>query len=333
MSAHGRFVADRLRRYRDYTGESPQFASENILLNGQAPIKSVRGPQAQLESFIFEELADLRLWRKHPFGVSRARPTADGRLILFVDPYMSGFGRRHSAGEIILRRICPCSGSDGSFISGIPGLRIKAISSRNIELTLLDSDSAVILRSSQGFNWHDSVQTVESGAQELHLLWRERNFASGEREFKSWHAKYLGHLDWIGSALLRRCGIFQSATNAYHIKGWACDARFKFELTSTVDTGSYHDDFVSRITDPVWGIPLITQTRECSCNARTPRSRICWIELEEQEGSDAVLQLRFSHDEHKSYLTDLRPEFASIGASEQWISRTIPSGTASKRAL
>ncbi len=154
-------------------------------------------------------------------------------------------------------------------------------------------------------------------------LWDEPRVADDERSYMRSEASVHGHLDWLGSALLRRARLFQSATNAFYLKGWTMDRKLKIEFVSAVEAGAYHQEFIDRLTDRTWGLPLTVHRHECYCRASRSAPSMCWIELTQPGRDEPVLQLRFGHESPR-YYSDLRPQFRALGSGTRWLNRALP---------
>lgn len=325
MPAGGRFVAEWLRTYRGYTGESVQHASRWLEIDRSSPILGVGGDQARLESLVFTAMADARLWTTYPFAIVRVRPAENGALIVHLDRYAIGFDGLNDVAEEVFLYIAPHADADGSLITGIPGLRVRRMRGRDLFLSLQGTDSTIILRCARGTTWKralDSVHGRVEGAS-YRPLWNDPTVSAGEGDHIAWKTRAFGHLEWLGSGLLRRAGLFHSTTNAFFRKGWACDKMFKFELTSSASSGSYHEKFIKRLSDPIWGVPLIARKHECYCDRHPSPTRMCWIELKQPGSTETVLQLRFDH-EPLQHSSEYRAKFQAIGADPLWLDRILP---------
>ncbi len=325
MAARGR-VTDEIRAYRAFTGESAQAARQIHPPAHRTSIPAAAGDQMLLEAEVLDALIDSRHWTVHPFAISRVRPQRDG-IVLCVDERVAAFGRTYDAATDVLYRLVPCADEDGSFTTGVAGLRLGRHSGRNLELRMADSGSAVVvLRCAPHVSWRVAIDSVRADLEAAghRPLWDPGCAVSAsERHFVGWQLERFPQFAWLGSALLRRLYLFRSASHAFSAKGWCCDGRFKFELNSIADVGSYHRQFVDRLTDAGLGIPLTTKDVDCYCAGMQPRqSRTCWIELGPRTG-DAILQLRFSNSPHPKAI-QVRPEFESIGADPRWLDVVLP---------
>lgn len=135
-----------------------------------------------MESRIFTALADIRLWTKHPFTITRVRPQPDGSVTIHLDAYAAAFDETYNAAERAFSCLAPFAEADGSSVTGIPGL------------------SRILMEDAS-----------------LQPLWDEPRVADDERRYMRSEASVHGHLDWLGSAPLRRARLFQSATNAFYL--------------------------------------------------------------------------------------------------------------------
>ncbi|MFI7526485.1 hypothetical protein [Nocardia salmonicida] len=324
MAAGGR-ITDEIRAYRAYTGESAQAARQIHPPAHRTSIPAAAGDQMHLEAEVFEALIHCTDWAVHPFAISRVRPHRD-RLVLWVDESVAAFGRTYDAATQVLRRLAPYADEDGSFVTGVAGLRLGGHSGRNLELRMAGTSAVVVLRCAPRASWRAAVGTVRADIEAIghRPLWDAGCVVDdSERRFVGWQLDAFPRYAWLGSALLRRMNLFRSASHAFYTKGWCCDGRFKFELNSTTSAGSYHRQFIDRLTDTGLGIPLAVKDIDCYCDGAEPaQSGTCWIELGSRT-SDAILQLRFCHNPQPRTIR-FRPEFESIGADPRWLDVVLP---------
>ncbi|RMI33580.1 hypothetical protein [Nocardia stercoris] len=325
MAAHGR-VTDEIRAYRTYTGESAQTARW-IQPSHRTSIPSATGDQMRLEAEILDHLTFSREWSLHPFSISRVRPQRDA-LVLDVDERIAAFGETDDAATDVLRRLVPSvDAGDGSFVTGVAGLRLGLIQGRSLELRMADTSAVVVLRCAPHARWRASVDTVHADLQELgqRPLWDAgAGVGDIERDYIGWQLRSFPEFGWLGSALLRRLYLFHSTSQAFYTKGWSSFGQFRFELNSTTTAGAYHRRFVDRLTDTRLGIPLVVKDIDCYCDsAGSARSATCWIELGPPSGHKSILQLRFCHNPQPRTI-GFRPDFKNLDADRRWLDRVLP---------
>ncbi|MFD3430698.1 hypothetical protein [Nocardia fluminea] len=246
-------------------------------------------------------------------------------MTIHLDAYAAAFHERCDAAEHAFSCLAPFADADGSFVTGVPGLRVREIRATELVLGLAGETATISLRCAPGTRWQPILAATRTLMEDASLrpLWDEPCVDDNEGRYMRSESNAHGHLDWLGSALLRRARLFQSATNAFHLKGWTMDRKFKIEFVSAVEAGAYHQKFIERLTDPVWGLPLNVHRHECYCRTSPSAASTCWIELTQPGRVDPVLQLRFHH-ENPSYYTDLRPQFRSLGSEKRWLNQIFP---------
>ncbi|MEV0434102.1 hypothetical protein [Nocardia sp. NPDC050413] len=323
-----------LGTYRRYTGESMQYAKQTMNINQEAPIPAAEGAQARLESWLFTAMSFGSLWAAHPFAIPRARPTAEGTLMVFLDRKVIGFSEPWDAAQTVLQCLAPVADAEGGFVTGIPGLRVCHRTRSDLEVTLSGTSSSVVFRAASGVSWRDAIEAVEEdfdGANQR-LTWHDDDLADAERSCIDRRIRAQGHLEWLCSGLLRRIGLLHFGTSAYMFSGWTSGPMVKMELTSSSVTGSYHDSFIGSLTDPTRGLPLAVRKVECRCTEEGQPSVSCWIELAavgSRTDRGNILQLRFHYDS----TDDLRPliaKFLGVGADPSWLPQVLPPGERSR---
>lgn len=86
-------------------------------------------------------------------------------------------------------------------------------------------------------------------------------------------------LSWLGSGLLRRIGLFRTVSSAYTTDMWVSDDTWKIEMLSCLDVPLAHDEFITWLCDPVWGLDLSLREMWCTCDVASDSEHECRFEL------------------------------------------------------
>lgn len=196
----------RARTRAHLTGENLQQARE--LVAGPDGVPDAAHPdQLTLEAAILTELDDLYAGEDHPpldgivYGITRVRPTHE-TLSLHL-----GSGRWESILEWLLPEPASDLDIEGLTVSGIPGLRARALPPRRIELFRPDTRASVILDLPAG-NVREAHQWVEELPRSGEPMRSAEDWTGPER------ASLAAYEDLVGdaaarSAVLRRLLAFR----------------------------------------------------------------------------------------------------------------------------
>jgi hypothetical protein len=132
----------RARLRAQLTGETYQQAREFVVGPDGIPAASHR-EQLELEAAVFAELDDLYAGEGHPldggvYGINRVQPTRQG-IVLTLLP---------GAWECVLAWLLPEPDEDleeGLFVSGVPGLRARAVPPHRVELYRPGTTASIVL--------------------------------------------------------------------------------------------------------------------------------------------------------------------------------------------
>ncbi|OBJ97442.1 hypothetical protein A5638_14840 [Mycolicibacterium fortuitum] len=300
------------------TGESRRYLLNSDVLDDDASIPFADTEQALFEALVMRAVMDSQGWLAHPLGVSHIRlPRRGGFPMVHIDPPTSG----DPIDETMAHNLLPVRTPDGEAM-GVPGLRLLGAAGKDLQLGMAGSKARLALRAHVGWRrwlaqWSDTV--IANGGAPLFKDFDELTAAE-----QSWLSAEQRRLAWLGSSLLRRIGIFHQVSVAYGVRGWVSDDRWKVELTinPTLDPG--HDEFIATLTDPAHGIPLLVESRSCSCEMNGPYGpgsrRDCWFELAPRDVRvRGGLQLRFRMSTPNA---DWSSRFAAAGADPRWLART-----------
>ncbi len=96
--------------------------------------------------------ADTDRGRRHRWGRGGGSYLSPMPAKLTRKPQISG----------VLRLLMLCVGEDGTFVTGVAGLRLGSRSGRNMELRMADTSAAVLLRYAPHASWNAAVDTVRA---------------------------------------------------------------------------------------------------------------------------------------------------------------------------
>lgn len=322
MAARGRFQ-DFARTYRAHTGESVQFIKSSDWKIGSGPIPIASGDQALLESCVFTELAGCGYFTKHPFGISRVRPASDGAVTIWLDATMGGFNKTYPLAAWAISRLLPYA-LGGDYASGIANLRVARVQGRDLELTLIGTDSRLVLRAAAGTWWKDELsalyrKTVESGHEPL---WTDPKPVTFDVSQPDGYDEMQRRISWLGSGLLRRVALFHTATSAYYVNGWEGYDMLKFSFDFDARTGPGHGLFMDRLLNVRWGMPLKVEDSSCRCFSKRDIFGQCTFLLTHADMDTGALQLRFGYLQPGSI--NRREMLQRVGADPRWLTRVLP---------
>lgn len=333
MSTGGRLSS--LARARIiYTGESYQVARE-FLKNSDnlRPIPSPSTSQALFESDVFSRLSDGGSWSAHPVGINGVRLGSHHDVIIYLDSHVElSSGDEYPMTAHALDRLLPYS-EPGIQVNGVTGLRVAHVHGVDLHLRRVGTDSRIIIRGIPGCNWTKYLNErwnllAENG---YPPLWKSSSWTDHERHHEE-SAPTVSRIErdiaWLGSGLLRRVALFHTASSAYSTRSWISDDEWIFELDAQYDVGIDHETLLSRLTDPIWGLPLRIAEHYCTCgNPRLPDDsrymRQCIYYLEHPEGRPCGLQIRFRADP-AGHEYDAREQLERLGADMAWLDRVLP---------
>ncbi|MFC8129659.1 hypothetical protein [Streptomyces sp. NPDC057302] len=332
MTSGGRL--EKLARTQQlYTGEP--FAVAKKVMRGRDnhhPIHSGRPQQAHLEAEVFAKLCSGGQWWAHPLGLSHVQSTTKSTVVHLDSHTTLSNGTSYARSGHALDQLLP-SAEPGVQVNRVVGLRVVGIDGSDLHLTLVDSECHLVLRGIPGTDWagelDECLRRYEKA--EAPPLWQEPKLTTFEeahiRDYpEMWKAER--GLDWLGSALLRRIAIFQTASTAYSTRSWITGDEWIFELDTVRGIRLEHDVFLRHLLDPVWGLPLRIERQYCSCRPEqelgdSTYTLQCTYNLVHRGMNSGGLQLRFRHGPGV-YTGGTRIKLGELGAPFRWLDRVLP---------
>jgi hypothetical protein len=314
------------------TKEPYQFAKSMVGRVGPFGLPRAEGAQAYLEAQVMERLASGNTWWAHPTGVAGVR-ISPSELLVRLDPHtVMADGARYPMADYALDHLLPYAES-GVEVHGALGLRVKALSKFDLLLRSAGTSARVVLRAQGDTNWRRLLaerhrSDASGGSDGLRPLWNEPELTRDERVHMADHDSVCAaerERAWVGSALLRRIGLFEHFSAAYSVKSWVKGVQLVLELVSVYDAAMSHDVLLDALTDPVWGLPLTVYEKHCNCvYAAQPHQweNSCLVCLghSAQRGS---IQIRFRSAEVDDR-TEYRTLLTSVKAERRWLDRVLP---------
>lgn len=246
-------------RRRCFTGENHQLAYSGLRL-GQPPIPPASTfEQQKFEADVFGTiLTSHNRFTEFPFGIRSVRPRPTS---LEVEVEVE------SRGKTLLIALLPDYEVDTAEVAGMPGLRIRQITERGLELHLAGRRTSLWLTGMPRSAWRRiakdrAAQSVPGWRQ----LWRETEaWAAEETAYDAqWNTDQWskGFYDgaWCASAFLRRIAVLRNAAPIYAVSGWqglgTDPVRWCMEIDFRPGTPQYRDQLVAALMDPVFGLPV-----------------------------------------------------------------------------
>jgi hypothetical protein len=313
------------------TKEAYQYARSEIDRSGCFGLPRASTDQAYLESQVMEYVASGNEWWAHPVGIAGIR-IAPSELLVLLDPHTGvADGAPWPMTEYALDHLLPYAESAAE-VSGAIGLRAKALSKTDLLLRSVGTSARVVLRGQPGTNWRQLLAErrsvdARSGADGSRPLWSEPELTVYERahmaDFRSVSKSRRGRAA-LGSALLRRIGLFERYSAAYSTKSWVKGTEWILEMESAYDAALGHDVLLDALTDPVFGLPLTVSRHHCNCAYATPEwETSCVFHVGHSELG--LVQIRFRSAEvaeRERYRTTL----TGAKAAQGWLDRVLPPG-------
>ncbi len=317
------------------TGESYQTAREALVRDrGAGALPAATGAQALLESMALRCLGIGEEFWAHPMGIASVRPAPD-RVTVELDaftssPYYPGrfYGRAEHAGRCLLPH------AQHGDMHGMVGLRIVELRGLDLHVTLVGTASRMILRGARGAGWRGQLRLYQqsTSASGFEALYQEPHLTEAEVEHLEYYPEESERdreLAWLGSGLLRRIGLFRSATAAFAVRPWVDEFdEWNVELSYPFTTTMDHAPLLAGLTDRRLGLPLRVRSTTCHCaeprSATDQRRRVCRIELVHRDELPGVLQLRFTSEPAGWDASGPRQRLASAGADPRWLDRVLP---------
>ncbi|WP_333733738.1 hypothetical protein [Streptomyces sp. IBSBF 3010] len=285
-------------RRRSFTGESHQLAYSGLRL-GQPPIPSASAfEQQNFEADVFGAiLTSHNRFTEFPLGIRSVRPRP-ASLEVEVES--------ESRGKNLLIALLPDYEVDTGEVSGTPGLRIRQITERGLELHLDGRRTSLWLTGMPRSAWR---RIVKDRAAEDFPGWRQL-----WTETKDWTAEELaydaqwntgqwskGFYDgaWCASALLRRIAVLRTIAPVYAVSGWqglgTDPVRWCMEIDFRPGTPQYRDQLVAALTDPEFGL-FVAPALDAS-EGPLPAHVMQFADA----GRTALIEFRFSSGMFRSY--------------------------------
>lgn len=322
---------------RALTKEPYQYAKAEIDRSRRFALPCAGADQAYLESQVMEYVASGNSWWAHPIGIAAVR-IAPFELVVSLDPYTEfSDGKRHPMTEYVLDHLLPYAVSAVE-VSGAVGLRARALSKTDLLLKSVGTSARVVLRGQPDTNWREllaerRIMDRRSEVDGPRPLWSEPELTAYERA----HIvdcplvnKARRDRAALGSALLRRIGLFEHYSAAYSTKSWVKSIEWILELESTYDAALEHGVLLDALTDPVFGLPLSIRRHHCNCAYASPEwETSCVFHLD--HSTLGSLQIRFRSRE----LADregFRATLTGVNAEQGWLDRVLPPGASRSAA-
>lgn len=330
----GRRLSNLTRTRCVYTGEPYQFALKELRKPGKPrPVPDDASPQALLESQVLSKLGDGGAWSAHPLGIAHVRVRSDEPIVVHLDSHVElAQGDNYPMAFHALDRLLPYA-EPGVQVNGVPGLRIAAIRGNSLHLTLVNTNSRLILRGIPGTSWNEFLDErwKSLDADGYPPLWKSPRLTTHERDdADSYRLVRQTELDmqWLGSGLLRRVALFHTSSSAYSTRSWITDDEWIFELDTRSDVRLDHDTLLSRLAAPGWGLSLRLSSHHCTCDdPPLPDSqyiRQCTYHLVNSQGLPCGMQIRFRSGPAMYTDDSGREKLLRLGAHTGWLDRVLP---------
>lgn len=293
MPAGGRLVHLARTRQR-YSGESLQYAKNALQEHRELPLlPDADGEQARLEASVLEKLGWPNGPTVFPMGLIGTYVSPEDSTVVLEGGPPSGVPDDTSMPLQVLDKLLPHAHPDDE-TRGVAGLRVAGIKGSDLQLRRVGTNASVTLRGATGTDWRQLLadheqELIDRGATSL---WTEPTTTVHEHDTgDSWSDR----LAWLGSPILRRVALFESASAAFHMTSWTNLDTWIFELELYRYRPFEHDALVEHLTDDVWGLPLKVSERRCRCaeasnDLYTPS---CTINLDDRITDRGTMQLRF----------------------------------------
>nr|BEK71479.1 hypothetical protein KPHV_87060 [Kitasatospora purpeofusca] len=332
------------RLYRRYTGSPPAYLKNP---NAPRPLPLADAPGAGQEVLEHRVLMGLRggeLFTAHPLSIAWSRVLPD-RTLVRLDRTGFAVGDRYDVAARVLEVLLPYADprqSPGDGVQNTSGLR-AAVGPDGLHLTSAEHSGAlVVLTGPDRVRWKDLLaeRHAELEQQGHQPLWEQERFTEQE------HAQGQALLprqpwEWVGSALLRRIGLFASdASTAYRVDYWESPVgTLSVELAHAHPALPDHDRLVADLTDPAFGMPAVVADHYCSCRRSLPDrpytrdasyGRHCHTTLAHRDGRPGRINLRFASSPARrdantlAAVNELRRQLASVGTPGGRLRRILP---------
>ena len=303
--------------FQTCTGESRSYIAFRMQHRPcPALLHSTDPAQQELEATVFRALGEIRSPSAHPFHVKRIRLSKAHVPIVFLD----GATGKVDVSATFLEVCLP--GADGGSPAAGFGVRILHIHGRDLVLGLVETDARVIIRGSADTDWNalrsaHSRQVQGNGTP----LWHEKRWTPAELALRD-HPSSVSPEPRVRmeSMLLRRIAIFTSFSSAHRTYAYAGGPdTTKMWLEYDPAVPKRHDELVSALTDPTWGLAMRVESDDCACACAT--DGMCVTVLTTAAG-DATLRLQSVADRPVWG----REYFEEIDAPRKWLNRAVPVG-------
>lgn len=337
MSTYG-FSDKNSRRYRDYTGDGYQHA-RSVLPTSRVfdPLPAASGAQERLEAQVMQYVGAGKAWWAHPLGIAGTRITDHGLLVLLDRCTELSTEKTYPMSAYAAENLLPVAEA-GSQVFGAIGVRAHVRSSADLVVTSVDGGGEVVLRAArgedpdEGTDWPEilarrSADIVDDAA--LLPLWQQPEMTVHEQDDLAGHPLVRQDersMAWIGSALLRRIGLFHTASVAYSTKSWINPGEWIFEMAADSRAEGDHDLLLDQLSADRWGLPVDVVKEHCGCASAArigSDSYQCFYRLGHKDGLAGNIQLRFT----RSRLSDrdrMRGLFQRLGSDQAWLDKVLP---------
>lgn len=213
--------------------------------------------------------------------------------------------------------LLPVRTSDGQ-ATGVPGLRVLKNKAQDLTVGMVGSTARLTLRANTHWRRRLPHHRQEVLTNNSEPLWDSDRLTAAEQASA---IPEHDQLAWLGSGLLRRIGIFHTVSTAYKVKGIVSEGLWTIDMGIHPDISPDHNAFVTRLTNPVHGLPLTVDNRTCTCGRTPPTAHSteheCRIELRPQDPQlPGRLQLRFQTSTPPVHLADT---LKTAGADQRWL--------------
>ncbi|MEY9956804.1 hypothetical protein [Streptacidiphilus sp. MAP5-52] len=328
------------RRLRQtYTGDSAWYLARTVQ-SREPGIRAASADQALVEHHFLSELHGGFAWAAHPVSIRATRVLTGRTEVLLDEQAFSGRGgHSYDIAEHAICRLLPTGATDGE-LGGVRGLRVRRVDDRGLHLQLLHASTGrLVLVGPTRERWHGLLKAhrqlvIDAGCSPL---WELPQQGAAEIKFAAEHGSYEASeagMSWLTSGLLRRIGLWHTASNAYCTRYWQRgDQTMIWELRHLYRARPMHDEFTALLRSPLWGPPLTIWKQHCDCHSRRPDpggqphpayQRQCTFEYHHPD-RPGVLQVRFrTMEPQKRDDPGVRAALEAAGADPGWLNRVLP---------
>ncbi|GLW74955.1 hypothetical protein Kpho02_72520 [Kitasatospora phosalacinea] len=307
---------------RRYTGESRCGAKAELrrLPAGDPLIPRSSGDQEFLEAEVLRGLLEYpSTYTTRPFRVLWVIPRPTGMTIRFAaDADADGLT------DFVAWGLFPAGGEDD--MRGIPGLRLVNAGHNRMDVGLLGTRARIRLEGVPSTSWREveAVRQRAAGDAGETAPFRHPELTLSEKAFTqrhSWLVEARRGTAALGSALLRRLGLFRTAADWHDMAGYTkYSDTFAFRMTFTKEMLTSHAEFLRQLTQPDCGIPIVQRMAACSC---ATGGTDCRLYLTCQPPYEGRVELQFATSWECS-ASEIAEVLRYAGSPESDIARYVP---------